>query len=369
MKKPIIYIPVKNAKRIKLFIPYELKEIREQIKAINTSFWHPNQKLWSVINTDENMLIIKRILQNNYIEQKEERFIDVKKRALNQTAIEALFSLEKILTLKHYSQSTISNYKSKFEVFLSKFMDRNLKEITKEEIEGFVYQMIRDHKISISYQNQLINAIKAYYEHVLKLPREYYEIERPKPNKSIPNVLGKQEVFSIINQPKNLKHRAILWTIYSAGLRISEVVNLRIDDIHSDEGYIFVKNSKGKRDRKTILSPYLVDLLREYYLKYKPSYWLFEGQTGGKYSISSTRSIFRAAVKDSNSNPWATVHTLRHSFATHCLESHMNLRYIQNMLGHESPKTTEIYTKTIQINNKHLNSPLDEILKNHNKKP
>jgi len=369
MNTPIIYIPLKNAKRIKLYIPYELKEIRQQIKAVNTSFWHPNQKLWSVVNSKENMAIVKHILRNNYIEKQEERHVDVKKRDLNNNAIEALFALEKTLTLKHYSSSTINSYKNMFEVFLSKFMDRNLKEITKEEIEGFVYQLIKNHSVSISYQNQLINAIKAYYEHVLKMPREYYEIERPKPNKSIPDVLSKQEVFAIINQPKNIKHRAILWTIYSAGLRISEAVNLRIDDIHSDEGYIFVKNSKGKRDRKTILSPYLVDLLREYFIAHRPSYWLFEGQTGGKYSVSSIRAIFRKAVDESNSNPWATVHTLRHSFATHCLESHMNLRYIQNMLGHESPKTTEIYTKTIQINNKHLNSPLDEILRNNQKRP
>jgi len=368
MKKPIIFTPLKNAKRIKIFIPYELKEIRKQIKAINTSFWHPHQRLWSVVNTKENMLNIKQILQDNFIMKNEESFVEVKKRPLNNMAIEAIFSLEKTLTLKHYSTSTIASYKNMFSVFLSKFMDRNLKEITKEEIEGFVYQMINKHKISISYQNQLINAIKAYYEHVLKMPREYYEIERPKTNKSIPNVLGKQEVFSIINQPNNLKHKAILWTIYSAGLRISEVVNLRIVDIHSEEGYIFVKNSKGKRDRKTVLSPYLIDLLRAYYVAFKPSYWLFEGQTGGKYSVSSIRAIFRKAVTESHSNPWATVHTLRHSFATHCLENNINLRYIQNMLGHESPKTTEIYTKTIQINNKHINSPLDDLLRNNQEK-
>jgi site-specific recombinase XerD len=367
MKKPIIYIPVKNAKRIKIFIPFELKNIREQIKAMNTSFWHPNQKLWSVVNTEENMIIIKHILGNNYIEKSEKQFVEVKKRALNKPALDALFALEKTLILKHYSRSTVNSYKNMFEVFLSKFMDRDLKQITKEEIEGFVYQLIKEHNISISYQNQIINAIKAYYEHVLKMPREYYEVVRPKRNKSIPDVLSPEEVLSIINQPKNLKHKAILWTIYSAGLRISEITRLRIDDIHSDEGYIFVKDSKGKKDRKTILSPYLVDLLRKYYLQYKPSYWLFEGQTGGKYSVSSIRAIFRKAVKESNANPWATVHTLRHSFATHCLENNMNLRYIQNMLGHESPKTTEIYTKTIQINNKNINSPLDNLLKNKNK--
>ena len=269
------------------------------------------------------------------------------------------------MTLKQYSKSSIAVYKKMFTVFLGKFMNRNLPEVTKEEIEGFVYELIQKSKISESYQNQLINGIKAYYEHVLKLPREYYDIQRPKKAVSIPNVLSKNEVINIIQYPKNIKHRAILQTIYGAGLRISELINLRITDIHSKDGYLFIKDSKGKKDRKTILPKQLLILLRTYYKEYKPSYWLFEGQTGGKYSTTSIRSIFRKAVKETNSNPWATVHTLRHSFATHCIENNVNIRHLQNMLGHNSPKTTEIYTKTIEINNKTITSPLDFLLKNN----
>ncbi|WP_223441984.1 tyrosine-type recombinase/integrase [Polaribacter litorisediminis] len=129
-----------------------------------------------------------------------------------------------------------------------------------------------------------------------------------------------------------------------AGLRISEVLNLRITDIHSKKTYLFIK------DRKTILSAYLVELLRTYYKNEKPSYWLFEGKTGGKYSTTNVQAIFRKAVKETHTNSWATVNRLRHSFATHCIEDHINLRYVQNMLGHSSPKITEIYTKTIHIN-------------------
>ena len=147
-------------------------------------------------------------------------------------------------------------------------------------------------------------------------------------------------------------------------MRISELINLRIVDVHSKDGYLYIKDSKGKKDRKTILSEQLLFLLRDYYKKYKPAYWLFEGQTGGQYSTASIRAIFRKAVKDTNSNPWATVHTLRHSFATHCIENNINIRHLQNMLGHSSPKTTEIYTKTIEINNKTIISPLDTLLKN-----
>ncbi|HEX9827396.1 MAG TPA: tyrosine-type recombinase/integrase [Flavobacteriaceae bacterium] len=363
--QPIIYEPFKEAKRIKIFIPYELERIRSNIKRMDSSFWHPHQKLWSIINTAQNFESLKKLCEGNFKIEKDVRFAPIPSVALNQNAIDALFELEKALVLKQYSSSSIEVYKKMFSVFLGKFMQRDLKQVSKDEIEGFVYELIKKNKISESYQNQLINAIKAYYEHSLKMPREYYDIQRPKKSVSIPNVLSKKEVYNIIQSPSNLKHKAILYTIYSGGLRISELLNLRIADVHSSDGYLFIKDSKGKKDRKTILSEHLVILLRLYYKAYKPSYWLFEGQTGEKYSTASIRAIFRKAVKETDSNPWATVHTLRHSFATHCIENNVSMRHLQNMLGHSSPKTTEVYTKTIEINNKTITSPLDSLLKNN----
>jgi len=318
------------------------------------------------MNTKENLDLVKTLFNGNFITKKEEVFVPIKTVNLNEYAINSLYELEKTLVLKHYSESSIRVYKKMFTVFLTKFMNHDLKDISKAQIEQFVFDLIKLNNISESYQNQLINAIKAYYEHVLRMPREYYDIQRPKRSNSIPNVLSQNEVLNILKSPINIKHKAILWTIYSAGLRISELINLRVIDIHSDEGYIFIKDSKGKKDRKTILSSHLVYLLRTYYKAHRPSYWLFEGQTGGKYSTASIRSIFRKAVTKTDSNPWATVHTLRHSFATHCIENNVNLRHLQNMLGHNSPKTTELYTKTIQINNKNINSPLDNLLNNNN---
>ncbi len=365
---PILYEALKNAKRIKVFIPYEALDLRTKFKALNSTFWHPNQKLWSIVNTKENLKKVVALFKaNGYYEQRKlETKRPIDERKLNKKASEALYELEKTLILKHYSESSVRSYKTHLTYFLSNFMEHDLKQITKEQIEGFIYQLIKKHKISESKQNQIINAIKAYYEHVLGMPREYYDIKRPKRSVNLPNVLSENEVLAIINSPSNIKHRAILTTIYSAGLRISEVSNLRIVDIHSQEGYIFVKDSKGKKDRKTILSTHLVKLLREYYKEHRPSYWLFEGVNGGKYSNSSITAIFRRAVKESNANPWATVHTLRHSFATHCLQNNVHLRHIQNMLGHNNPKTTEIYTKTIEINNKNITSPLDKLINNNN---
>lgn len=365
MTQPIIFEPLKNAKRIKIHIPYELYMIRQAFKKLNSTYWHPNQKLWSITNTIENLALVKKLFDGNFTISVEKPYTPIKTTALTEQAVDILLELEKTLVLKHYGRSTINTYKKMFSVFLTKFMHHDLKSISKSQIEQFIFDLIKQHNISESYQNQLINAIKAYYEHVLGLPREYYDLQRPKKSQNIPNVLSQKEVLNILKHPKNIKHKAILWTIYSAGLRISELINLRVVDVHSDEGYLFIKDSKGKKDHKTILSSHLVELLRTYYKLHKPSYWLFEGQTGGKYSTTSIRAIFRKAVDGTNSNPWATVHTLRHSFATHCIENNVNLRHLQNMLGHNSPKTTELYTKTIQINNKNINSPLDNLLKNN----
>ena len=365
MKQIILFEPLKNAKRAKIYIPYELHALRASFKKINSTFWHPNQKLWSIINTAENFALVKELFGDHLIIKQEKHPRPVKTVTLNKQALDTLHELERTLVLKHYGESSIRIYKNMFTVFLGRFMHHNLKNITKEQIEQFVFDLIKLNNISESYQNQIINAIKAYYEHVLGMPREYYDIKRPKKSNTIPNVLSQAEILNILQSPTNIKHKAILWTIYSAGLRISEVINLRVIDIHSDDGYIFIKDSKGKKDRKTILSSHLVDLLRKYYTLNKPSYWLFEGQTGGKYSTSSVISIFRKAVADTDSNPWATVHTLRHSFATHCIENNINLRHLQNMLGHNSPKTTELYTKTIQINNKNISSPLDNLINNN----
>ena len=140
---------------------------------------------------------------------------------------------------------------------------------------------------------------------------------------------------------------------------MSELLNLRIKDIHSREGYVFIKGGKGKKDRHTVLSPKLVLLLRVYFKKYRPAYWLFEGQSRDKYTSSSVQKIFRRAVEKAQANPRATPHTLRHSFATHCLQNGMNLRQVQTMPGHSSSKTTEIYTHVLAINNKTVTSPLD----------
>jgi len=361
----IIYRPMPRSKRIKIFIPYAMTEERELLKKIESRFYHQQQKLWSILNTKENFELIKKLFTGKYKIIDETKTASIPKYTLNSNSLSILASFEKKLILKSYSKNTLSSYKTEFSNFLRYFEKFDIKIINKEQIESYIFYLITKYKISDSRQNVAINAIKFYYENVLGKPREHYDIQRPKSAKSLPDVLSTEEVFSLINSPKNIKHKAILYTIYSAGLRVGELVNLRINDIHSDDKYIFIKGAKGKKDRQTLLSDVLVKVLRKYYKEYKPSYWLFEGQDGGKYSTTSIQKIYRKAQQNSGANPWSTPHTLRHSFATHLLENGVNLRYIQALLGHSSSKTTEIYTHLVNLSNNKIENPLDNIVKNN----
>ncbi len=354
-----------KASRIKLYIPYAMQPEREAFKKLDGSFYHPNQKLWSIINTVENKVLLQKIFAGKYQVQQATKAIAKKKIALSSKAQDALLANLKTLTLKGMSQHTINSYQSCLAHYFTHFENKTLAKISKAEIEDYVYEQIKTYRISEQKQNQIINAIKSYYEHTLGKDRTKYNIKRPKKSETLPNVLSEAEVMRLINQPSNLKHKTILYTLYSAGLRLGELLNLRTQDIRSDDGYINIKGAKGKKDRQTVLSPVLLDLLRTYYREYKPSYWLFEGQTGGKYSAKSVQNIFRKAVQESGCNAWATPHTLRHSFATHLMQAGTNLRYIQKALGHTSSKTTEIYTHVLNINNKSVESPLDILMKKH----
>lgn len=354
-----IYKPLPKSKRVKVYIPYKMKDERERFKQLNTSFYHPTQKLWSIVNTEENKTELKRLFKGKIV-VKELDATPVQPNVIlsEKSQIELDKNYQK-LVIKGLSTNTINTYQGNLVQFFSYFENADLQNVTKDQIEGFVYTLVSKYKISEPKQNSMINAIKSYYEHTLGKPREYYNITRPKKSKDLPNVLSKEEVKAIINSPQNIKHKAILYAIYSGGLRLGELIRLRVTDIRSDEGFIFIKDSKGKKDRHTVLSPVLLSILRDYYKLHKPSYWLFEGQDGGQYSATSVQAIFRKAVKDTNSNPWSTPHTLRHSFATHLLQAGVNQRFIQSALGHSSSKTTEIYTRVINISSKTIKSPLD----------
>jgi len=266
-----------------------------------------------------------------------------------------------LLIQKRYSNNTIKTYCSYFNDFLNHFESKRLEELTTNQINTYILELIKNKDISTSQQNQRINAIKFYYEKVLGREKQYYNIYRPKKESKLPTVLSENEVRKLINQISNFKHRAIVSLIYSAGLRISETVNLKLSDIDSDRKLIHIRGAKGKKDRTTILSKTVLEILRNYYRQYKPNDYLFQGQSGGQYSVKSIQNIVRKAVNKTDIKKHVTVHTLRHSFATHLLEHGTDIRYIQELLGHSSSKTTEIYTHITKKGIDKIVSPIDNL--------
>ncbi len=267
------------------------------------------------------------------------------------------------LFLLNYSLNTIRTYHALLLRFLNGNREVGLEQLngfTAEEINRYHRGMVQSQKYSHSTVSQSINAVKFYYQRVLgRHSVRPEDIERPEKPSRLPQVLSKQEVLRILTATENLKHRCMLQLLYAGGLRISEVINLRITDVRSERNLLFIRGGKGKKDRTTLLSQKLLENLRAYYKQYKPKVWLFEGQTGGQYTVESIRSVFRASKEKAGVQTKATPHTLRHSFATHLLEQGTDLRYIQTLLGHRSSRTTEIYTHVTSYAIDKITSPLD----------
>lgn len=222
--------------------------------------------------------------------------------------------------------------------------------------------IIFKNKLSSSYQNQIVNALKLFFSSILNKKIEIEKIHRPKREKKLPNVLSKEEVKMILNAHSNLKHKTMLSLIYSCGLRCGELLALQPVHIDSKRNIVLLNNSKGKKDRIVPLSPKILEILRAYYKVYKPITYLFKGQTKGQpYDDRSLQQVLKQALKKTGITKPVTLHWLRHSYATHLLESGTDLRYIQELLGHNSSKTTEIYTHVSTKCIQHIKSPFDDL--------
>jgi integrase/recombinase XerD len=265
------------------------------------------------------------------------------------------------LISKRYSESTVKTYKEALVVFL-KFLNKPAEEVTNDDVVTFNNDYIIKYKYSASYQNQVVNGIKLFF----KIIREKLIIEdlvqRPRREKTLPNVLSKEEVKAILSALTNLKHVSMLSLLYSCGLRCGELIRLKPEHIDSKRNILIVKQSKGKKDRIVPLSPKILDMLRSYYLQYKPQTYLFEGATPGTtYDSRSLQQVLKRALRFANINKPATLHWLRHSYATHLLEAGTDLRFIQEILGHSSSKTTEIYTHVSTRHLQAIKSPFDDL--------
>jgi len=267
----------------------------------------------------------------------------------------------RLLEIKRYSPASIKTYVGALRQFFNYFSEQDVDILSLKKIEEFINEQVTVYGISQSYQKQLVAAIKFYYAGVLQQRVDLNYLYPDRVEHKIPIVLTQEEVKKIIDCTENLKHRAILSTCYSAGLRVSEVVALKINDINSSTMLISIKQSKGKKDRTIMLSPKLLVLLRDYFLEYKPKEFLFEGQSGGQYAVRSVQQILKNALIKAKIKKNASVHSLRHSFATHLIEQGTDVRFVQELLGHNSIKTTIIYTHLTDVSKRKIISPLDNL--------
>jgi len=243
------------------------------------------------------------------------------------------------------------------------FIGKKPEDVDNEGIKKYLYYMVEKKKVSTSTLNIITNALRFFYGEVLKW-KFIYEVKRPRKDKKLPVVLSKEEMKKILNATSNIKHKAILMLMYSGGLRVGEIIRLRPEDIDANRKLIRIRASKGRKDRYTLLSDVALQTLREYWKKEKPQKLLFPSWNKEKHITARTvQKIFQNACRKAKINKDVSVHSLRHSFATHLLESGIDLRYIQELLGHKSSKTTEIYTHVSTKNLSAIKNPLDSLLK------
>jgi site-specific recombinase XerD len=291
----------------------------------------------------------------------------VKEKKINTHNAQQLELYLQTLMLKGYSASTIKTYKNEFGVFLQTLKSVNANSLDTQRIRDYLMYCHKQLKLTESTIHSRMNALKFYYEQVLHQAQFFWEIPRPKKHLLLPKVISEEKMLSSLLAIKNLKHKVILMTAYSAGLRVSEVVSLKLEDVNSDRMQLFISRAKGKKDRMVPLSKTLLSLLREYYIKYQPKTWLFEGQVKAcAYSKRSAQELFANYFKQWGMPKYMSFHSLRHSYATHLLEGGTDIKFIQELLGHNDIKTTLRYTHVSKKELGKIESPLDRIFRNKN---
>ncbi|WP_396636272.1 tyrosine-type recombinase/integrase [Maribacter sp. R77961] len=321
-------------------------------KRFPSARWSASKKAWYL----PDLSVIRKELQ-----LQEKNTVETKALRIHEVNQEAYRALNEQLTLKDYGKSTITMYLAEFYHLLVLLDDYPVQDLNPKRLKDYFLYCIRVEKMRERKLNGKINAIKFYFEQVLHRPKMFFDIPRPKKATSLPKMLSKSEVKKLFNVTQNIKHRIALQLCYGMGLRVSEVVNLKIEDIDSKRMVVHVVGAKGKKDRYVPLPKSILPKLREYYLSFKPKTYLFEGQYGGPYGKSSLQQVFRLAMKRAKINKKIGIHGLRHSYATHLLEAGADMRFIQELLGHHSIKTTQVYTKVTPRSISKVQSPLDSI--------
>jgi site-specific recombinase XerD len=343
-----------DKKENKLLVKFDYSPERvNKIKTIRPASWNPKEKVWVIPDSTEMLEMLKKLFYSEQIN------IVFEKCEFNEKVI---VEFQDFMKLKAYSWQTQKLYLGHLKRFIS-FVDMNLDKVESNEIRKYVLFIMENNKHSKSFVDQGVSVIKLLYKEVLPKGDIISNIPRPRKDSKLPSVLSQSEVLQILQATNNEKHKTILFLVYSAGLRVGEVVRLKPEDIESTRMLVKVNKGKGGKDRYTLLSHIALEQLRKYYKLYKLEEWLFVGSKAGDHITERTvQRVFESCCTKAKINKDVSVHTLRHSFATHLLESGVDLRYIQELLGHASSKTTEIYTHVTQKNISEILSPLDKVV-------
>lgn len=339
------------------------KEVDNIIRSFPGRLYSSTHRCWYILFSEERLHHLKELLRgadNVRLEDHEEQNLPVSLfTPLPEIGLPALY--DETLCKLRYSEHSRKNYCTQFLKFLQFIQPKTCDDFTSAEVHKYLLHLA-ERKFSISAQNVAINAIKFYLEQVKDGPRQVYYIDRPRKEFKLPTVLSEEEVKALLWATNNLKHRCLMFMLYSSGLRRSELLNLTKQDLDFDRKMVYVRQGKGRKDRTTLLSAVAAQYISHYLELYKPHYWLFEGPDGKQYSASSLNKIIHVNAKKVNISKRVSAHTLRHSFATHLLEHGTDLRYIQTLLGHESSKTTERYAHVTRKGFENLVSPLDSLI-------
>jgi len=364
---PVVY---KEEKRLKLQFKY-CSELNNQVNTIDGCKWSKTLRCWHVPDTEENRTLFGVKKPNTQSITSEPESV-VKKKFASITQNISPFNLKEqeryiqMMQLKGYSGSTIKTYSTEFGIFLQALGKHKAVDITPERLKDYLQYCNTHLKLTENAIHSRMNALKFYYEKVLKRDKFFWDIPRPKKPMLLPKLLNETELRNLFNALSNKKHKAMLFTAYSAGLRVSEIVNLKITDIDSKRMQIFIERAKGKKDRYVNLSPLLLDILRQYIKNYRPRprIYLFESeQTLSQYPTRTVQQIFTNAKNKAGIGKEVGIHSLRHSFATHLLDKGTDIRYIKELLGHFNIKTTERYLHVSKKQLVNIISPFDDLWK------
>lgn len=326
-----------------------------QVKQFTGARWSAALKCWHIMDNRHH----RNILGLQELDTIKTKLSNIE--SLNQNTVQQLRTLIDWMRSKRYSESSIESYLHVLEIFFLHEQPKLPQDITNKDVIDFNSEYILRKKLSATYQSQFVNALKLFFSLVYEKKVQTEKLVRPQKPRQLPKIISEEEVAAILDALKNTKHRTMLSLIYSAGLRRSEVLNLKPTDIDSKRMMISINGAKGNKDRVVPLSPLILEMLRAYYVEYRPKEYLFEGQFGGRYSERAIELVLKKAVSAAGINRNINLHMLRHSYATHLLEAGTNLRYIQELLGHKSPKTTQIYTHVSREQLGKIMSPFDKL--------